>query len=165
MRQTDFSNKGTTMNNRQYGVLFALMLGTTALAEPVFAQPATQAEQNLYHRLGGYDAIAAVTDEFIARLAGDMKFARFFGGLSTDSKLHLRQLVVDQLCAATGGPCVYIGRSMKQAHAGLGITEADWTVSAQHLGEALDKFHVGRREQDEVFAAVTKLKPDIVEAK
>ena len=153
------------MNNRQYGVLFALMLGTTALAEPVFAQPATQTEQNLYHRLGGYDAIAAVTDEFIARLAGDPKFARFFAGLSTDSKLHLRQLVVDQLCAATGGPCVYIGRSMKQSHAGLGITESDWNLSAEHLGGALDKFHVGKREKDEVFAAVTMLKPDIVEAK
>jgi len=151
------------MSNRQYAVLFALMMGSTAIITPSFAVEQTVAEQSLYRRLGGYDAIAAVTDEFIGRLASDQQFARFFSGLSTDSKQHLRQLVVDQLCAATGGPCVYVGRSMTQSHKGLGITKAEWDRSAGHLAASLDKFHVGAREKNEVLAAVTTLEPDIVE--
>jgi hemoglobin len=154
------------MSNRQYAALLALLLGATPLTAPILAPPAAaEEEQSLYHRLGGYDAIAAVTDDFIGRLLKDPKFARFFTSLSTDSRLHLRQLVVDQLCAATGGPCVYIGRSMRQSHAGLGITEEEWNISAKHLIAALDKFHVGKREKNEVVALVVTLKPDIVDHK
>jgi hemoglobin len=128
------------------------------------AAPATaQQPPTLYKRLGGYDAIAAVTDEFLARLSGDASFARFFGGHSTDSLKKLRQLVVDQLCAATGGPCVYIGRDMKTAHAGLAISEKDWDVSVRHLVASLDKFSVPSKEKDEVLGAVSALKKDIVE--
>jgi hemoglobin len=151
------------MSNRQYAILFALLLGSSAMVAPSFADPTAKLEKSLYQRLGGYDAIAAVTDEFITRLAGDQQFARFFSSLSTDSKLHLRQLVVDQLCAATGGPCVYVGRAMNQVHKGLGITKAEWDRSTGHLNAALDKFHVRAREKTEVLAAVTTLEPDIVE--
>ena len=76
---------------------------------------------------------------------------------------RLRQLVVDQLCAATGGPCVYIGRDMMSAHAGLGITEAEWNISVAHLVAALDKFHVPQAEKDEFLAIAASLKGDIVE--
>jgi hemoglobin len=152
------------MSNRQYAVMFALLLGSTAIVPPTFgAEQTSMQQQSLYHRLGGYDAIAAVTDDFINRLATDPQFAKFFTSLSTDSKLHLRQLVVDQLCAATGGPCVYIGRSMKQSHKGLGITKAEWDKSAGHLAASLDKFHVPAREKGEVLAAATTLEPDIID--
>jgi len=125
---------------------------------------ATGAQQRtLYQRLGGYDAIAAVTDDFIGRLLGDPTFARFFPGLSTDSKKHLRQLVVEQLCQAAGGPCIYTGRTMKASHAGLAITEGEWNAAAGHLVASLNKFHVGAKEKDEVVAFVVTLKPDIVE--
>lgn len=129
------------------------------------AQQNRAAERSLYQRLGGYDAIAAVTDDFIARLAGDAQFARFFGGLSTDSKLHLRQMVVEQLCAASGGPCVYVGRTMKASHAGLGITEREWSDAAAHLVASMDRYKVAKGEKDQVIAFVSTLKPDIVEKK
>ena len=126
----------------------------------VFAQ-----NQSLYQRLGGYDAIAAVTDDFITRLATDKQLGRFFIGASDNSKKRIRQLVVDQLCAATGGPCVYLGRDMKTAHAGLGITEDDWNIAVKHLLDTLTKFKVGKREQEELATALTQLKADIVEKK
>jgi len=122
-----------------------------------------QGKDSLYKRLGGYDALAAVTDDFIMRLATDKQLGRFFVGASKDSQKRIRQLVLDQLCAATGGPCVYIGRSMKTAHEGLGITERDWDVSVKHLIESLDKFKVGKREKDELLTALGGLKGDIVE--
>src|SRR5688500_18173688 len=97
---------------------------TLLLAAWVFAiglgVPQVQAQQpagkTLYQRLGGYDAVAAVVDDFVGRLATDKAFVRFFGGLSTDSQKRLRQNVVDQFCEATGGPCFYLGRTMKASH-------------------------------------------------
>jgi len=122
-------------------------------------------EKSLYTRLGGYDAIAAVTDDFIGRLAGDKSLQRFFAGHSKDSLGRIRQLVVDQLCAATGGPCVYIGRDMKSSHQGMGIAEADWNAAVGHLVATLDKFKVPEKEKNEVLGAVSSFKKDIVEQK
>jgi hemoglobin len=111
---------------------------------------ATAEEKSLYQRLGGYDSIAAVSDEFIGRLASDEQEKRFFVGFSTDSKLRIRQLLVDLVCKATGGPCVYTGRDMKTAHAGSGITKADWNHSLKIFGEVLNKFQVPQKEQQEL---------------
>jgi hemoglobin len=123
----------------------------------------SQEKKSLYERLGGYDAIAAVVDDFITRLATDPRFARFFSGFSTDSKKRLRQHILDQFCRAAGGSCVYMGRDMKTAHTGLGITEADWDAAARHLVAALDKYKVPKSEKDELLAFVISQKKDIVE--
>jgi hemoglobin len=139
-------------------VAFAAVAPICAVPPQAFAQQQT----SLYHRLGGYDALAAVTDDFIGRLAGDPQLKHFFGGLSVDSQKKLRQHVVDFLCTATGGPCIYTGRDMKTAHTGLGITEADWNVSVNHLVATLDKFKVPEKEKGEVLAAISGLKGDIV---
>ncbi|MEK6301785.1 MAG: group 1 truncated hemoglobin [Acidobacteriota bacterium] len=120
-------------------------------------------KDSLYKRLGGYDALAAVTDDFIVRLATDKTLSRFFVGASDNSKDRIRQLVKDQLCAATGGPCVYIGRDMKTSHKGLGITEEDWNIAVKHLLATLTKFKVPEKEQKEVATAISGLKADIVE--
>jgi hemoglobin len=124
-----------------------------------------QAKKSLYQRLGGYDAIAAVVDDFVGRLVTDKQFERFFVGHSNDSKKRIRQHIVDQFCAGAGGPCVYTGRSMKDSHTGLGITEAEWDASARHLVATLDKFKVPEAEQKELLAFVTTLKADIVDKK
>ncbi len=90
------------------------LLPALALAVLVASTPAARAQtkKTLYERLGGYNAIAAVTDDFIGRLVADKQLERFFVGHSTDSKKRIRQHVIDQLCAATGGPCIYTGLTM-----------------------------------------------------
>jgi hemoglobin len=146
------------MNSRFAPLIAALiLLPGLAGAEQRASTP------TLYARLGGYDALAAVTDDFLGRLSGDLAFGKFFSSHSTDSLKRIRQLIVDQLCAATGGPCVYIGRDMKTAHAGLGISEGDWTAMANHLTATFDRFKVPQKERDEVFGALGGLKKDIVE--
>lgn len=122
-----------------------------------------EAKPSLYKRLGGYDAIAAVVDDFIGRLATDPQLGRFFVGHSTDSLRRIRQLVVDQICEATGGPCYYTGRTMKESHAGMKLTSAEWDKGVQHLTATLDKFKVGAAERKELLGAVGSLKGDIVE--
>lgn len=124
---------------------------------------AVMAEKTLYQRLGGYDAIAAVVDDFIARLVTDLQVSRFFTGHSLDSKKRIRQLIVEQLCMVAGGPCFYTGRTMKTSHEGLGITESEWQATVKQLVASLDKFGVPQKEKDEVLAAVSSLKGDIVQ--
>jgi len=127
--------------------------------------PPAAGEQSLYKRLGGYDAIAAVVDDFLGRLLSDAQLKRFFAGTSTDSARRIRQLVVEQICAATGGPCFYTGRATRTAHEGLSITEADWQSSVNHLVATLDKFNVPEREKNEVLGAISEMKKDIVTGK
>jgi hemoglobin len=129
----------------------------------VFAMPAGAQTKSLYQRLGGYDAIAAVTEEFLGRLANDPQEKRFFVGFSSDSKARIRQHIVEFLCKAAGGPCLYTGRDMKTAHAGSGIGKADWDRSVKVLVAVLNKFKVPEREQKELFALVGPLEKDIVE--
>ena len=145
--------------------LLTISIVFAVLASFVGSAPRASAQNkdSLYKRLGGYEALAAVTDDFIFRLATDKTVGRFFVGASDNSKMRIRQLVVDQLCAATGGPCVYIGRDMKTAHKGLGITEEDWNISIKHLVASLTKFKVPENLQKEVAGALAGLKNDIVE--
>ena len=122
-----------------------------------------QMKKSLYARLGGYDALAAVVDDFIGRLVADKKLTKFFVGHSEDSLKKIRMHVIDQLCAGAGGPCLYTGRDMKTSHHGLGITSDDWDAAANHLVETLDKFKVPAAEKGEVLAFVGTLKKDIVD--
>lgn len=151
--------------------LMSILAGAASAQAPRATTPASMAgatnmaqeKKSLYTRLGGYDAIALVVDDFITRLATDKRFERFFAGFSTDSKKRLRQHILDQFCVAAGGPCVYMGRDMKTTHTGLGITEADWDAAAKHLVAALDKYKVPQAEKDELMAFVGTQKKDIVE--
>ena len=130
---------------------------------PLCSAAASAQDKSLYQRLGGYDAIAAVSDEFIGRLATDDQEKRFFAGFSNDSKMRIRQLLVDFVCKSTGGPCVYIGRDMKTAHAGSGITKGDWERSLKLFGEVLNKFNVPEKEQKDLAALLGPLEKDVVE--
>ena len=151
------------LQRRSLNSTFSVLALSLFLSWGATAPAAAQKQKTLYQRLGGYDAMAAVVDDFIGRLVGDKRFEKFFSGFSDDSKKKIRQHLLDQLCVAAGGPCVYMGRDMKTTHGGLGITEDDWNAGMKHLGDALDKSKVPRIEKAEVLAFVATLKKDIVE--
>jgi len=119
--------------------------------------------KSLYERLGGYDAIAAVTDELLARLLNDPQLGVFWKGHSENSLRRDRQLVVNYMCEAAGGPVFYTGRDMPTSHKGLGISASDWEVFMRHAAAALEKFAVPVTEKGEVLAFLTSLQGDIVE--
>ena len=116
----------------------------------------------LYERLGGYDGIAAIVDDLLPRLLDDQRLGLYWKGKSTDSLKKDRQLFVDFLSASFGGPVVYLGRDMKTSHAGLGITDAEWTRFIEHVTATLHNLGVAKREADEVIGAAERLKPDVV---
>lgn len=142
---------------------FLRTAAAVCLSVPLLSGAAMAQDKSLYQRLGGYDALAAVTDEFIGRLATDDKLKRFFVVFSTDSKMRIRQHVLDQVCKATGGPCYYLGRDMKTSHAGAGIGKDDWDRSLAIFVETLNKFKVPEREQKELAALITPMEKDIVD--
>jgi hemoglobin len=128
-------------------------------------KPASSQEssnESLYKRLGGYDAIAAVSDDFLDRLGKDPMLSKFLVGLNVTSKQTLRQHLVDFLCNVTGGPCLYLGKDMKTAHTGLMINDHEWDAAANDLVATLDKFNVPAKEKEEVLGAVSSLKSQIV---
>ena len=144
--------------------LYCTLAAFAAVAPFYVAPPQAVAQQqkSLYQRLGGYDALAAVTDDFLQRIASDPQLKRFFVGHNKEGLTRIRQHVIDFLCVATGGPCAYTGQDMKTAHTGLGITEEDWTATVRDLTATLDKFNVPEKEKNEVLTAVSGLKGDIV---
>ena len=125
--------------------------------------PMADAESSLYRRIGGYDVIAAVIDDMFAALREDPTFARFGPGRSVDSHNRARQLLVDQMCQLSGGPCHYIGRDMKTSHAGLAITEAEWVQNMRLATAALRKNDVADGESADFIGLFERYRRDIVE--
>jgi hemoglobin len=120
---------------------------------------------SLYTRLGGYDAIAAVVDDLLVRLRSDELLRRFWTSpRSVDTLNRERQLAVDFIAAAAGGPTIYLGRDMKLSHKGMGVTKADYAAFMRCLSDTLTTFEVPEPESSEVVAFATSLEPDIVEA-
>jgi hemoglobin len=137
--------------------------GTPGGQSAAVAQPTVVRIETLYKRIGGYDTIARVTDDFLGRMAADPGLGRYFVGVSSDTRSYIRQLMVDQLCSLMGGPCLYIGRDMSVVHGGLGITGKDWETAMTLLATSLDRYKVPEKEKAEALATFDKLKGDIVE--
>ena len=116
-------------------------------------------QQSLYDRLGGQAAISAVVDDFVGNVAADARINRRFAG--TDIP-HLKASLVDQICAASGGPCTYGGPDMKTAHKGMRIRDNEWDALVEDLVKSLDKFKVPAQEKNELLTALGGMKPQIV---
>lgn len=141
---------------RPVAVLLTVMAlgGSAVLAQ---TKPAS-----LYERVGRYDTIAVIADEYLRGLRADPRFARF-AGRGADSLKRGRQLLKDQLCAMAGGPCTYVGRDMKAVHGGLGINVQEWQANMDYMAAALDKAQVKGVEKAEFLKMVDALKPEIAE--
>jgi len=121
--------------------------------------------KSLYARLGGYDAIAAVVDDLLPRLRHDSLLGRLWTSpRSGDTNNRERQLAVDFIAAAAGGPTIYLGRDMKLAHKGMGISKADYAAFMRCLSASLNTFEVPEPERGEVVALALSLEPEIAEA-
>jgi hemoglobin len=117
------------------------------------------ANASLYDRLGKKEAISAVVDDFVGNVAGDARINAFFS--KTDLP-HLKAMLVEQICHASGGPCTYSGKDMKTAHQGMNISEAQFTALVEDLVKSLDKLKVGEREKKELIGALGGTRGDIV---
>lgn len=114
----------------------------------------------LYERLGGKDSIVAVVDDFVGRCAAD---DRINGKFARTDIGRLKQMLVDQVCQASGGPCSYEGRDMRATHDGMAVTAGEFDALVEDLVATLDQFGVAKAAQDELLGLLGPMRVDIVE--
>jgi hemoglobin len=137
-----------------------ILFGTLLLISLIHASET----QSLYKRLGGYDAIAAVSKDFHLRLKKDPQLGRFWAHRGIDGMERELQLLINFICSRTGGPSYYLGRSMSASHIGMKINGSDWQIFMKHLQDTLNRFKIHKKEQQEVLQFVESLKSSIVES-
>ncbi len=143
-------------------MLKSLIIASLALFTGLAANAQAQ-EKSLYVRLGGYDAISAVVDDFAPKLFADPVVGKRFFGMGDDSREGFRQKNKNLVCNVTGGPCKVISRTAAVTHGGLGIKASEFDIVVNHLVDTLNKFKVPEKEHQELLAIIGTLRPDIVE--
>jgi hemoglobin len=119
--------------------------------------------KSLYERLGGYDGIVAVVNNLLPRLAGCPRLGRFWAHRGSDGVAREKQLLIDFLAHAAGGPMYYTGRDMKLSHVGMRISEDDWRVFIGHVEATLDDANCPTPERSDVLGFLGSLRAEIVE--
>jgi hemoglobin len=114
----------------------------------------------LYDRLGGKPAVTAVIDDFVGRAADDSRINAKFARADVP---RLKAMLVEQVCAATGGPVTYTGRGMRETHDGMAVTAGEFDALVGDLVATLNQFKVPAAEQQELLGILGPLRADIVE--
>ena len=89
-----------------------------------------------------------MVDDFVAGCANDSRINAKFA--KTDIP-RLKAMLVDQVCEASGGPCTYAGRDMKETHQGMGVTTGEFDALVEDLVATLERFNVPTAERGELL--------------
>lgn len=144
-------------------VLAAAIVVVAGTATDAARAQATQ--PSLYERLGGAYSIATVVDDFIERLLVNATLnanPAINEARKRVPKAGLKFHVTTLVCEVSGGPCKYTGRTMKESHQQLNITQVEWDAMVGDFKATLNKFKVPQREQQELITIVGSTKNDIV---
>ena len=149
--------------NRMVKVLAGALVVVGAVALQAQATKTT----TLYDRLGAKAGISSVVDDFVNNVGGDKRINAFFAADVKDPArmAKFKGNLVDQICQAAGGPCKYMGKDMKTAHAGMGITSAQFDALVEDLVKSLDKFKVAAADKNTLLGVLGPMKAQIVEKK
>ena len=115
----------------------------------------------IYDEIGGAAGVAAAVDDFYARLLADPELGHYFDGVAMPRQIHHFRAF---LAAAVGGPRRYLGRDVRRAHAGIGITEAAFDRAVEHLVATLRHLGVAVPTIAEIGTRLAPLRADIVTA-
>lgn len=138
--------------------LLATALSQHSYAGNIEPVPEFSTRSSLYLRLGGEVAVRQIVAETLGAVSTDLRTRRTFE--KVDMK-RLQAKIVEHICALTDGDCKYTGDTMKQTHAGMNITEAEFYLMVEALRSSLDR-HVGEREKNELLKILAPMKRDIV---
>jgi hemoglobin len=112
----------------------------------------------VYERLGYQSGVEKVVDFFLANVAGDDRV----NGRFTDTDMaQLRGHLIDQVCEATDGPCTHEAKSIREALADMGITEAEFAIIAGHFSAAIEQTGVNESDHAEVMNVLSAIQGDI----
>lgn len=114
--------------------------------------------KSLFNRIGGLPVLTKIVDEFIDEVAQSPRTKRSFDGIKLKT---LKESVVAQLCKLTGGPCVYEGETMLNAHKDAKITDAEFDAFVDIFRTTLNKY-LATSEKNELLKILAPMKRDIV---
>ena len=132
--------------------------GLSALSLTLSASAHAQTD-SLYQALGGSPGIARVVDQLIVEIQQDARISPQFK--ETNMK-RLAELLKEQLCVVSDGPCQYSGDDMLTVHAQLGIKSAAFNALVEDLQTAMHKNHIPFATQNRLLARLAVMKKDIV---
>ena len=112
----------------------------------------------LFDALGGEPGIERIVDGLLLNILDDGRIAHHF---ADSNILHLREKLIEQLCAEAGGPCIYTGASMRDSHAGRGFTDADFNALVECLQAAMRELGVAFDAQNRLLARLAPMRRDI----
>jgi hemoglobin len=144
------------------GFVVTLLGGPQATVAQVDAEPK---QPSLYDRLGGLASISVVVSDFIDVLVPDPVLnanPAIDAARKRVPAAYLKYHVTAMVCQATGGPCQYRGRGMKDSHAHLNITDREWDRMVTLFKEVLAKHAVPAKETQELVDIVNSTRSDIV---
>jgi hemoglobin len=113
----------------------------------------------LYDALGGQAGIEGFVDVLIGEVHADK---RIIGLFRTTDMPEFRRLLIEQLCEVTGGPCIYGGRTMEEAHSGLAITHQEFVFFVEDLNRAMKKAALPPEIQQRVLALLGPMEPQVI---
>jgi hemoglobin len=145
------------INNK---VLLAMLLGASLMARAAEPGQAPPDNSGLYQLFGEKAGIVALVDDFAARMLKDERVRERFDPLNVQ---HFKDMVVDQICQALGGPCVYRGKDMRAAHLGMHITAAEYDALSEDMVAALDARHIPKEAQRRFLAIRNERRDQIVD--
>ena len=134
-------------------------LGTFLATVLLFLAGAVQAEPTLYEQIGGEPVLRKTVEEFVVIMEKDDRINFAFG--NTDIT-KFKQLLFEQLCNITGGPCQYTGRTMKESHEKMEVDNVMFNALAEDVYIAFDRAGVPYRLQNKVMAIFAPMQRDIV---
>jgi truncated hemoglobin YjbI/plastocyanin len=137
-------------------VVMVALTGSRARGDDVAAPDPT----GLYQTFGEKPGIVALVDDFVARA---LKDERMRGRFDPGHVQHFKDMVVDQICQGLGGPCVYRGKSMRESHLGMGISDAEYDALTEDMVAALDARHIPKEAQRRFLAIRDVKRNEIVE--
>ncbi len=124
-----------------------------------FAATAASADDTLYQDMGGVDAIKKIASDTTDNFLADPRIKATFDNTNMD---RFRILLGEQFCNVAGGPCQYTGRTMKDTHKGLHLTNMDFNAVVEDLQKAMDKNNVPFATQNRFLARLAPMQHDIV---
>jgi hemoglobin len=144
------------------------MLPASASKMATGVPPDAAIETSLYERLGGRNRIGRIVNDFVDGLDTNVQLnrqnPRIAIARSRVNPADRKRKVADLLCKLTEGPCEY-GGGLREAHAPMGLTDADWAIGGEELVNALNRNKVKKTDQDELLSMIERLKPDIVQGR
>lgn len=120
--------------------------------------------RSLYERLGGNETITRMVDDIVqAHMENPVIKARFLPYASDPEHLGvLKGHLCAFLCAGSGGPEQYKGRTMPETHRGMNISAAEYMAVIDDILAVLTRHGIDEDTRKDVLAIAYSLKGDIM---